>query len=70
MAGEPEGQDEDVGSSRRSCTLSAPAIKRLEKLAKNGAYGTTLPRVMTSLIEQGLRQAMQEGFIKKDDPEE
>lgn len=59
---EPEPKTE-----RRACTLSVATLGYLEKLAKRGTHGSSVPKVMTSLIEEGIRQAIRERFISADD---
>lgn len=42
-------------------------IRYLEKLSKGGTHGSSVPAVMTSLIEEGIRLAIKENFITKED---
>ncbi len=63
---DPEDIDESP-TERKPCTLSALTIQRLNKLAKKGHYGTSVPKVMSNLIEEGIRRAIKDGFLKHDD---
>jgi hypothetical protein len=56
-------------TERRTCTLSTRTVRYLEKLSKKGTHGRDVPKVMTSLIEEGVRQAIREGFIKAEEEE-
>jgi hypothetical protein len=55
----------DPGTDRKACTLAIETIRYLEALAKKGTHGSGVSKVMTTLIEQGVRQAIREGFIKQ-----
>jgi hypothetical protein len=57
----------DKDTERKPCTLALVTIRYLEELAKKGTHGTSVPKVMTTLIEAGIRQAILDGFIKKFD---
>jgi len=59
----------EPGNERKPCTLSVETIRYLEALAKKGTHGRDVPKVMTTLIEQGIRQAIHEGYIKLFDEE-
>jgi hypothetical protein len=62
------GEDEDAEKpTRKKCTLSLATLRYLEALAKKGTHGSSVPKVMTTLIEQGVRRAIREDFIKKFD---
>jgi hypothetical protein len=54
-------------TDRKCCTLGMATIRYLELLAKKGTHGRRVPKVMTALIEEGVRQAIREGFIKATD---
>ena len=41
-------------------------IRYLEKLSRTGTHGTSVPDVMTSLIEEGVRKAILDEFISKE----
>jgi hypothetical protein len=62
--------EEEQGNQRKYCTLSPPVIRRLERLAKDGSYGTTVPRVMAALIEEGIRLAKKDGYLSQKDWDE
>ncbi len=57
-------------TERRPCTLAAETIRYLEALSKKGTHGRGVSKVMTTLIEQGVRRAIREGFIKQFDDDE
>jgi hypothetical protein len=52
-------------TERKQCTLSRGTIRYLEALSKKGTHGTSVPGVMAMLIEEGVRQAIREGFVRK-----
>jgi hypothetical protein len=60
IADDSAGPDTD----RRKCTLSLVTIRYLEALSKKGTHGRGISGVMTTLIEQGVRQAIEKGYIK------
>jgi hypothetical protein len=62
-----EDDKSESNTERKQCTLSLATIRYLEKLAKKGTHGTSVPKVMTSLIEEGIRQAIKDRFIKHED---
>ena len=64
-----ESEEEPPGK-RKYCTLSPVAIRRLERLAKGGSHGSSVPRVMTSLIEEGIRLARKDSFLTQKDWDE
>jgi hypothetical protein len=68
MADEEEASD--PANERKYCTLAPITIRRLKILAKKGTHGTSVPKVMSSLIEEGVRTAIKEGFLKLTDGEE
>jgi hypothetical protein len=63
--------DDKPGSDteRKQCTLSLVTIRYLEALSKKGTHGTSVPKVMSTLIEQGIRRAILEKFIKQFEDE-
>jgi hypothetical protein len=63
-----KAQKQPKTTERRPCTLSVATIRYLEKLALSGTHGSSVPDVMTSLIESGVRQAIKDGFVKMDEP--
>ena len=66
MASEMEEEEEEP-AVRRYCTLSTRTLERLQKLKKRGTHGTSVPRIMTSMIEAGVRQAHKDGYLTDDD---
>jgi len=52
-------------TERRYVTLSSRSIEYLERLAESGTHGTSVPDVMKTLIEEGIRLAIREGFLSK-----
>ena len=56
---------QEPGTDRKSCTLAVETIAYLEQLSGKGTHGKGVSKVMTTLIEQGVRQAIREGFIDK-----
>ena len=63
--------DKPIPTARRSCTLAAVSLRRLQRLKVRGAYGTTVAGIMTTFIEAGLREANEKGYIRfEDDPDE
>lgn len=53
------------GTERKTCTLSVMTIRYLEALVRKGTHGTSVPGVMTTLIEEGIRQTIRERFIQQ-----
>jgi hypothetical protein len=51
------------GTKRETCTLSVATVRYLHALSNKGTHGTSVPGVMTTLIEQGVRQAILDRFI-------
>jgi hypothetical protein len=62
MADEPK-------TDRKACTLAVATIRYLERLSKKGTHGTSVPKVMTTLIEDGVRRAIESGYIKLEEDE-
>ena len=54
-------------TERRPITLSQKTWEYLEELSKRGTHGTSVPDVAKSLIEEGIRQAVRDGFLKLKD---
>ena len=46
------------GTKRIPCTLSLATIRYLEALSKKGTHGKGVSKVMTTLIEEGVRRAI------------
>ncbi len=51
-------------TKREQCTLSMATIRYLEVLSMRGTHGTSVPGVMTTLIEEGIRNAIREKFLE------
>jgi hypothetical protein len=51
-------------TDRKKCTLLLTTIRYLDALSKRGTHGRGIPGVMTTLIEEGVRQAIEKGYIK------
>jgi hypothetical protein len=65
---EPKSDDDDEEPNRRRyCTLSDKTIERLTKLRKRATHGTSVPKIMTAMIEAGVRQAHKDGYLTDDD---
>ncbi len=62
----PEEEEEEP-NVRRYCTLSVKTIDRLKKLKKKGSHGTSVPKIMTSMIEAGVRAAYKDGYLTDED---
>jgi hypothetical protein len=60
--------DEDDGPGIRfQTTLSVEMTNWLKAVAKTRVYGRTVPAVGRSFIETGVRKAIVDGFITKED---
>ncbi len=51
-------------TSRQWVTLTDQTLEYLEKLAKLGTHGASVPDVAKTLIEAGLRDAIEKKFLK------
>ena len=60
-------QEEDEDGARKYVTLDPLTLARLEKLAAGGWFGPTVPRVMRTLIENGIRDAREKRYLREDD---
>jgi hypothetical protein len=52
-------------TDRRPITLAVATWDYLDQLSKLGTHGTSVPDVAKTLIEDGIRQAIKEGFLKQ-----
>jgi hypothetical protein len=52
-------------TDRRPITLGNMTWEYLEELARQGTHGTSVTDVAKSLIEEGIRQAIKDGFLKQ-----
>ncbi len=60
--------EKDEGPGERfQTTLSGEMMNWLEALAKVRAYGRTVPAIGRAFIEAGVRKAIVDGFITKED---
>jgi hypothetical protein len=53
-----------IDTERLPVTLSRATRAYLEELARNGTHGNRATEVAKSLIEQGIRDAIEKGFVK------
>ena len=54
-------------TDRRPITLAVATWAFLDQLSKLGTHGTSVPDVAKALIEEGIRQAIKDGFLKQRD---
>jgi hypothetical protein len=59
--------DDRALSQRFETLLSLGTHQYLNELAAKGTHGTSVPAVGRTLIEQGIRAAIRQGFIKVKD---
>src|SRR5215471_1582234 len=52
-------------TDRRPITLAVATWAFLDQLSKLGTHGTSVPDVAKALIEEGIRQAIKDGFLKQ-----
>ena len=52
-------------TERRPVTLAVATWKFLDQLSKQGTHGTSVPDVAKTLIEEGIRQAIKDGFLTR-----
>ena len=52
-------------TDRRPITLAVAICEYLDHLSKLGTHGTSVPDVAKTLIEDGIRQAIKGGFLKR-----
>ena len=62
----PEEEEEEP-NVRRYCTLSVKTVDRLRKLKKKSTHGTSVPKIMTAMIETGVREAHKAGYLTDED---
>jgi hypothetical protein len=53
-------------TDRRPLTLAVATWAYLDQLSKLGTHGTSVPDVAKTLIEEGIRQAIKDGFLKRE----
>jgi hypothetical protein len=52
-------------TDRRPLTLAVATWEFLDELSKLGTHGTSVTDVAKTLIEEGIRQAIKDGFLKQ-----
>jgi hypothetical protein len=52
-------------TERKPITLAVATWEYLDRLSKLGTHGTSVPDVAKTLIEDGIRQAIKDGFLKQ-----
>jgi hypothetical protein len=52
-------------TDRRPLTLAVATWTYLDQLSKLGTHGTSVPDVAKTLIEEGIRQAIKDGFLNQ-----
>jgi hypothetical protein len=52
-------------TDRRPITLAVATWNYLDQLSKLGTHGTSVPDVAKTLIEEGIRLAIKDGFLKQ-----
>lgn len=63
----PPEEEEEEPNVRRYCTLSVKTVDRLTKLRRRGSHGTSVPKIMTAMIEAGVRAAHKDGYLTDED---
>jgi len=53
-----------AGTERKPITLAVATWDYLEQLSRLGTHGTSVPDVAKTLIEEGIRQAIKDGFLR------
>jgi hypothetical protein len=51
-------------TDRKAITLANATWAYLEELSKLGTHGTTAPGVAATLVEIGVREAIEKGYLK------
>jgi hypothetical protein len=51
-------------TNRKAITLASATWVYLEELSKLGTHGTTAPGVAATLVEIGVREAIEKGYLK------
>lgn len=57
-----QGKAETV---RKNVTLSTATVAYLERLAASGTHGSDVVAVIRTMVEEGVRSAIREGFIER-----
>jgi hypothetical protein len=53
---------------RKNVTFSAATVRHLEDLAQTGAHGSDVVAVVRTLVDQGIRKAIRDGFLHRQEP--
>jgi hypothetical protein len=53
-----------VETVRKNVTLSAITVQYLEQLAAAGTHGSDVVTVIRTMVEEGVRKAVREGFLE------
>jgi hypothetical protein len=53
---------------RKNVTLSLVTIEYLERLAATGTHGFDVVAVIRTMVEEGVRNAIRDGFIERRQP--
>jgi hypothetical protein len=54
-------------TTRKNITFNVATLKYLEALAAKGTHGSDVADVARTLVENGIREAIKEGFLKLQD---
>jgi len=53
-------------TTRKTVTLSVATVTYLENLAAKGTHGSDVPDVIRTMVEEGVRNAIREHFIDRN----
>jgi len=56
-----------VPTARKTLTLTGATLTYLERIAARGTHGWDVADVARQFVEDGVRQAIKEGFVELDD---
>ena len=65
MAEDDEESDGEGKPTRLNVTVAPLTGRYLDKLVEAGTHGANKRTVMARLVEEGVRQALRDGFIRK-----
>lgn len=51
-------------TTRKNVTFSATTVEYLEELATKGTHGSDVAGVIRTMVEEGVRNAIRDGFIE------
>jgi hypothetical protein len=60
-------EEKDKATKRLYVTLAVATIEHLDVLARRGTHGTGASDVAKGLIEEGIRHAIRDGFLRLPD---